>query len=316
MRVEKNLPSSVLDSPSPPKPLNGILVLDKPEGMTSHDCVARMRRATRMKRIGHAGTLDPMATGVLILCLGQATRLSEYLMEGTKTYQAEITFGATTDTQDRTGRILKTGDASRLNQTEFEAALREFVGEGLQTPPMVSAVHHEGARLYELARKGIEVERKPRPVTFYEFQPLRFMAGETPRAEIVVRCSPGTYIRTLAHDLGEALGCGAHLSALRRIESGGFTLSDAVTLDDATEAANAGNLESALVPMRRALKGATEAEISEAQCEEIRRGRALPTDLTGERIALIDPSGELIALARAEDSLLKPYKVFIVEAQE
>jgi tRNA pseudouridine55 synthase len=292
--------------------VNGILNLDKPAGLTSHDCVARVRKALRIKRIGHAGTLDPMATGALPLCIGQATRISEYLMNGRKTYRAEVAFGAETDSQDATGEFLRTFDASGLRREDLEAARLRFVGDLLQIPPMVSAVHHEGRRLYELARQGIEVEREPRPVTVYDLRILSFTEGATPRAEIEVACSSGTYVRTLAHDIGQALGCGAFLSSLRRTASGGFAAEDALPLEEVETAARAGKLASRLISMREALRNYPEFLLSEEQAEEIRHGRPLPCAAPFEEtelVRLIGPSGDLAGLARLQSGELRPFKV-------
>jgi tRNA pseudouridine55 synthase len=294
--------------------MNGILNLDKPSGMTSHDCVARIRRAMRQKRIGHAGTLDPMATGALLLCLGQATRLSDLLMGGRKVYRAEITFGSITDTQDATGRILETRDASGLKKEDLERILPHFTGEIQQIPPMVSALHHEGQRLYELARKGIEVEREPRSITIYDLRLLSFNSGNPPRAEVEAACSAGTYIRTLAHDIGEALGCGAHLSALRRSAVGPFRVEDGVSLEEAEEAARTGKLESRLTPMSEALKDYPRVCVEEDQMPLLRNGRDLPAPLDWEdreTVGLLGPSGDLVALARVREGRLYPFKVLM-----
>lgn len=294
--------------------MNGILNLNKPPGITSHDCVARIRRAAKMKRVGHAGTLDPMATGVLLVCLGQATRLSEYLMGGRKVYRAEITFGITTDTQDSSGRPLEENDASGVTPESIAGLLPRFTGDQLQVPPMVSALHYEGKRLYNLARQGIEVERAPRPVTIYRLDLLHFTPGEHPKVVVDVECSPGTYIRTLAHDLGAAAGCGAHMSALERRASGAFRVEEAVTLEAAEEQGRAGTFESLLSPMKTALAGRPLVEVSPEQVDALKQGRALSapkacegTDLVG----LTGPGGDLVALARPEGELLRPFKVLL-----
>jgi tRNA pseudouridine55 synthase len=294
--------------------MNGILNLDKPSGITSHDCVARIRRALRQKRIGHAGTLDPMATGVLLLCLGQATRLSDLLMGGRKAYRAEITFGVTTHSQDATGEVLTTRDASGLTREALEAVLPRFTGDLQQVPPMVSAVHHQGQRLYYLARKGIEVEREPRTITIYDLRLLSFTPGGSPRAEIEVTCSAGAYIRTLAHDIGEALGCGAHLSALRRVAVGPFRVEEAVSLEEAEEAARTGVLESRLLPMSAALKDHPTAATGAEDIPLLMQGRSLPSPFGQEDrdlVGLIGPGGDLVALARAREGRLFPFKVLL-----
>ena len=294
--------------------MNGILNLDKPPGITSHDCVARIRRAAKIKRVGHAGTLDPMATGVLLLCIGQATRLAEFLMGGRKVYRAEITFGAVTDTQDSTGTVLFTEDASSVTAERLTGLFPRFTGEIEQVPPMVSALHHEGRRLYEIAREGGEVDRQPRPITIYGLELLRFQPGSQPKAEVEVACSAGTYIRTLAHDFGAALGCGAHMSALRRTAVGPFRVEDAVPLEDAEARARTGIMADRLTPMQAALADGPRVPVPADQMAALRNGRDLPSPPglpDSERVGLIGPDGELAAVARARDGRLYPYKVLL-----
>jgi tRNA pseudouridine55 synthase len=209
-------------------PLSGIFSIDKPAGMTSHDVVQRVRRASGEQRVGHAGTLDPMATGVLLVCVGKATRVTEYLMEHAKRYRAEITLGVTTDTLDTQGETIATADAGHISRDEVETALGAFRGKIEQIPPMYSAVKRQGKKLYELAREGITVEREARTV---EITRLEIIAWEPPRVTIDVECSKGTYIRALARDLGAALGVGGHLSRLIRTASGRFTVAEASALD-------------------------------------------------------------------------------------
>jgi tRNA pseudouridine55 synthase len=207
--------------------LHGYLVLDKPGGWTSFDVVARARRILGEKRIGHAGTLDPAATGVLPLAVGAATKTLEFLTDASKTYLADITFGVETDSQDIEGRVTRISDASGLTGANVATALQRMLGPQEQIPPMHSAIKIGGQKLYELARRGEEIERPPRPVTFYT---LDLCAWEPPVATVLVDCSKGTYIRSLARDLGEALGVGAHLSNLVRTRSGPFSLDDAITI--------------------------------------------------------------------------------------
>lgn len=208
--------------------LHGFLVIDKPAGWTSHDVVARVRRLTGERRIGHAGTLDPAATGVLPLAVGSATRVVEYLSDASKTYRAEMTFGVETDTFDGDGRVVATGDSAGLTRPDVEGRLSAFRGTIEQVPPMHSAIKVDGRRLYELARRGEEVDRPPRQVTI---SCLELVAWEPPVATLVVDCSKGTYVRALAHDLGAAVGTGAYLSDLVRLRTGPFGLDDAVTLE-------------------------------------------------------------------------------------
>jgi tRNA pseudouridine55 synthase len=209
--------------------VNGLLIVDKPEGMTSFDVVAVLRRTLKTQRAGHTGTLDPMATGVLPVCLGEATKLVPFILEGDKTYEAAIRLGACTDTQDRTGKVIAEAPVPpTLTRDSLEQVLARFRGEIDQAPPMYSAIRVDGKRLYELAREGKEVARAARRVTVHELEVLDFAP---PDLRVRVRCSKGTYVRTLGHDLGEALGCHAHLTALRRTESAGFSIDQAVTLD-------------------------------------------------------------------------------------
>src|SRR5215212_1679502 len=213
--------------------LHGFLNIDKPAGMTSHDVVAQIRRAARQKRVGHAGTLDPAATGVLVVALGNATRLIEYVQDSTsKRYLAIVQLGTTTTTDDAEGTVLTTAAVPPLNRAAIEQALEPFRGEIMQVPPMYSALHHQGRRLHELAREGIVVERTARPVTIEQ---LELLDWSTPLLTVNIMCSKGTYIRSLAHDLGESLGCGAYLQALRRTAVGTFLIEDAVPLHRLTE---------------------------------------------------------------------------------
>ncbi len=211
---------------------DGILNLDKPRGLTSHDVVARVRVLTGIRRVGHAGTLDPLATGVLLLCIGQATRVSEYLMAGQKTYRARVRLGVTTDTYDAEGQVVAKApvEASRV---QVEASLAYFRGLIEQVPPMYSALKHQGTALYRLARQGIEVQREPRQVEFFR---LELTGWEPPECTLEMDCSPGTYVRVLAHDLGQMLGCGACVAGLTRLVSGSFRLEDAITLEELTQA--------------------------------------------------------------------------------
>jgi tRNA pseudouridine55 synthase len=205
----------------------GVLLVDKPSGMTSHDVVDRVRRVLRMKRIGHAGTLDPMATGLLIILVGKATKLSQHLMSLDKVYEGTITLGKTTNTHDAEGEIVATRPVPQLSEQALREAMATFVGDQYQTPPMFSAKKLDGVPLYKLARKGKEVEREPRFIRVSAFELLRF---GLPDFDIRLRCSKGTYVRTIAHELGEKIGCGAHLSRLRRTASDKFSVDQAVPL--------------------------------------------------------------------------------------
>jgi tRNA pseudouridine55 synthase len=211
------------------KELEGVLLIDKPTGLTSHDVVDRVRRKLKMKRIGHAGTLDPMATGLLIILVGKATKLSQYLMSLDKAYRGTITLGETTNTYDAEGEVMKTKPVPKISQTEVQEVLNSFVGDQYQTPPMFSAVKINGQPLYKMARKGKEVEREPRFIRISRFDITRF---ELPEVDFSLDCSKGTYVRSLANDIGEKIGCGGYLSALRRSASDRFSIEEAVTLED------------------------------------------------------------------------------------
>lgn len=209
--------------------LDGALLVDKPAGPTSHDVVEEIRRHFRIKKVGHCGTLDPNATGLLILVLGRATKLSDRLISEDKVYAGTAKFGESTDSHDAAGELVASLPVPPLSLEELNSATASFVGDHLQTPPMVSAVKQGGVPLYKLARKGIEVERKPRLVHIYTFQ---FSAYTEPVGEFRVACTKGTYVRTLVHDLGQKIGCGAHLATLRRLASGRFQVADAVRFED------------------------------------------------------------------------------------
>lgn len=208
--------------------MNGIINVYKPSGMSSHDVIYKVRRALGIKRIGHTGTLDPMACGVLPVCVGKATRAAELIVAADKEYTAKLAFGSETDTQDSTGSVTNTTSA-RTDREAFQKVLKEFEGETEQIPPMYSAVHHGGERLYKLARRGVTVERKSRKITVFSIKLLSFSENE---AEISVRCSKGTYIRTLCEDIGRRAGCMAHMSALERTRSGMFTKENSVPLSE------------------------------------------------------------------------------------
>ena len=208
--------------------MDGILCVDKPVGFTSHDVVALVRRRFRLEKVGHGGTLDPAATGLLILLLGKATKLSDRIMGGDKVYQGVIRLGVETSTQDAEGEALRTGDVSGVTETALREVIDTFKGDQQQIPPMVSAVKKGGVALYKLARKGEVVEREPRFVHIYDFKLLNFNA---PDGEIEVRCTKGTYVRTLCHDVGVKLGCYGHLAGLRRTVSGNFNIAQAISVE-------------------------------------------------------------------------------------
>jgi tRNA pseudouridine55 synthase len=231
------------------KELEGILLIDKPRDHTSHDVVARLRGKLRMKKIGHAGTLDPMATGLLIMLLGKATRVSQYLISLDKEYEGTIELGKTTDSQDADGQVMETRPVPALAEADIRASMQGFLGDQYQIPPMFSAIKVGGVALYKKARKGLEIEREPRFIRVMAWDLLRFA---TPHIDFRLRCSKGTYVRTLAHDLGAKLGCGAHLCALRRTATDRFNVSEAMTLDQ-IEQLSLSEIEQRLIPVHRAV---------------------------------------------------------------
>lgn len=208
---------------------NGILVIDKPKGPTSHDIVLLIRRAFNIKKVGHAGTLDPMATGILVMLLGTATKLSNQLMSDEKEYEGVLKLGERTDTYDSQGKIVSKKSVPEFNKNDIEIVLNSFKGVVEQVPPMVSAIKHKGRKLYELARQGVEIKRKPRQITIHAIEIKNI---NLPYIGFSVQCSKGTYIRALASDIGDKLGCGAHLTELRRTRSGNFTLKDTISIEE------------------------------------------------------------------------------------
>ncbi|HSV74824.1 MAG TPA: tRNA pseudouridine(55) synthase TruB [Chthonomonadales bacterium] len=284
------------------------MVVDKPAGPTSHDVVQRVRRLAGERRVGHAGTLDPMATGVLVICLGRATGIAQYLADGAKEYAARAVFGLTTSTQDATGVELRVTDASALCASAVEQALGAFRGPIRQVPPMVSAVKLGGRRLYELARRGIEVERAPRPVTIHRIELEAFRSGSRAEADIRVACSSGTYIRTLLHDLGEMLGVGACMAALRRTRSGAFGLKDAHALDELADR----GVESALLPIAHALPDWPREVLAPDEIQRLLNGCSLPRrepDRQGALRLAVSPDGCALAVCRWSDGLLAPVRI-------
>ena len=256
--------------------MDGILNINKPAGETSFGVVAAVRRICHERRVGHAGTLDPLATGVLPVCLGKATRVAEYLMEHPKQYRATIEFGITTDSGDADGRILAQGDATRIQVEALHAALSAFHGQIEQTPPMFSALKHRGQPLYELARAGITVERSSRTVQIYD---LRLVSWERPVLVIEVTCSRGTYIRTIAEDLGKALGCGAYLKHLCRLEYGPFSVENSLSLAQLVSTVADGGLPGVLHSLDSVLMHLLAIDLNAELEDSMRHGRPLPQQL-------------------------------------
>ena len=282
---------------------NGILIIDKPQGWTSMDVCAKLRGIFHEKRVGHAGTLDPMATGILPVFLGRATRGVEFASEGAKEYRAVLRLGQVTDTQDVTGTVLEERSVS-VTREQLEGVLPRFRGDIEQIPPMYSAIKIDGKKLYDLARKGREVERKPRSVTIHELE-LGAQLSDTDW-ELRVVCSKGTYIRTLCHDIGQALGCGGTMAALRRTMACGYAEAHAVTLDRVQQAEDPSVL---LIPIETLFAHLPVLELTAAQSKCVRNGAAFTFRGEGE-YRVYSPEGEFLALCRAEDGKLTTVKSF------
>ncbi len=290
--------------------LNGIFNVNKPAGMTSHDVVAMIRRTSQSQRVGHAGTLDPLATGVLLICMGQATRISEYLTEHDKRYRARIRLGVETDTFDAAGSVIAERPVD-VTREQVEQALVSLTGKQSQRPPAYSAIKRGGVPLYKLARQGLEVETDLREVEIYSIALIDFAPTGL---EMEVHCSKGTYIRSLAHDLGERLGCGAHIAALTRIASGHFKIADAVGLDQLREALAQGYAAQFLHPLDEALLDFEAVVVDADALKRIQQGNPWTTDrrYATPLLRAYSRNGQLIALLEPSDqpNLWKPKKVF------
>ena len=306
--------------------MNGVLLVNKPENITSHDAVVRIRKLFCTKKVGHAGTLDPFATGLLILCLGKATKIVQYISDRDKEYQAVMKLGETTDTQDYTGNILKKRDIV-ISEKDIWTTWVNFVGEISQVPPMFSARRVQGKRLYEIARTGKSAERTARNVTIYK---LDILDITLPYIQFLVVCSKGTYIRTLAHDIGEVLGCGAHLTALQRTRIGPFVINDAFSFKQLMQMSEQIDKQKCLIPLDKALSFLPAVEISESASAQLAHGTPISlenreigdmeqSDLQDQIIRVYSFSGEFIALARStvigcnSETLwqFEPIKVFV-----
>ncbi len=289
-------------------PYNGLLVVDKPQGMTSHDVVSRLRRIANMRKIGHTGTLDPMATGVMVMLLGQATRLSEYLIRHDKTYVATVQLGSTTDTYDAEGEIVAQTDVPEFSTAQIESVLDNFRGPIEQVPPAHSAIKRNGKKSYELARQGIAVELPARPVTIHK---LTLLSQTADTLALEISCSAGTYIRSIAHDVGNQLGVGGHLTALRRTQSGAFDIAQAQTIEALKAIAEDGKLAAQLKPLGLGMDEMEKITLDQDQCIDIMHGKRLVTDLqTDKLIRAYNNAAELVAIVKVEDGLLRSVKVF------
>lgn len=294
----------------------------KPEGWTSHDVVAKVRRVLKMKRIGHAGTLDPMVTGVLPLCLGRATRVVEYVQERPKSYEAVLQLGISTDTEDLTGKVVESQASVSVTEAEVRQALTGFIGEIEQVPPMYSAVKIDGKRLYELAREGKTVERKSRKVTIHEINLLDFQLElDQPRVTFSVVCSKGTYIRTLCVDIGKALGVPAAMAHLTRTMSGGITKESCLTLEQIEELQQAGKLNNHLIPADEAITHLERASVPESIGRLALMGQKVGLAHSGihldimqneQLVRLYNEHGSFLGIFQIDfgSAVFKPIKVF------
>ncbi len=302
---------------------SGFLNVDKPAGWTSFSVAARVRRRSGVRRVGHTGTLDPAATGVLVVCLGAATRLSEYVMELSKAYRAEIRLGVTTDTFDAEGVPISETDPSGVTREQVQQALLGFVGEIEQVPPLHSAIKHAGEPLYRYARSQREVQPRPRHVTIYHVQLLGF---EPPLLTLELECGKGTYVRSLAHDLGQLLGCGAHLASLVRLRVGPFALEDACPLPRLEQAFDEGRWHELILPPDTALARWPRIDLTEEQAIAVRYGQALAAEglampilqeANGALARAYAPESSLLAVLRydGETGVWRPSKVFAAANQ-
>ena len=301
----------MLDNANLASNVSGVLVIDKPTGMTSHDVVQIVRNGTHIRRAGHTGTLDPRASGVLVVLVGPAVRLSEFISASEKRYQAVLRLGLTTDTFDMDGHVLMSSPVN-ISYEELEETLKTFIGEFDQIPPVYSAIKINGEKAYERARRGEEVEMEPRKV---RVDSIELLDWESPEAIIDIQCSSGTYVRSLIHDLGEKLGCGATLVGLRRTKNGRFSLRDAVSLRRLQEAFVNGDWYRFLIPAAEALGDWYTVELTLDQVDQVRHGHRVPAveDVPTDTIArAVSEEGELVALVEydAEAHEWQPRKVF------
>lgn len=283
--------------------MNGIVIIDKPAGWTSQDVTARLRRVFGTRRIGHGGTLDPMATGVLPVFVGRATRGVEFFEHAEKTYETELLLGIATDTEDTTGTVLFRREVS-VTPEQLTAVLERFRGEIMQIPPMYSALKVNGQKLCDLARKGRQVERQPRPVTIHE---LTLLSREGDTLRLRVRCSKGTYIRTLCADIGEALGCGGCMQALRRTQAGEYTIAEAVPLQQLLESPEP---ETYLRDVDTMFRGYPGVKLTANQEKRCRNGNAFSVSLPGGTYRAYSQTGEFLMLAKVEDGVMSTIKSF------
>ena len=295
--------------------INGVINVYKEKGYTSHDVVAKMRRILHQKKIGHTGTLDPDAEGVLPVCLGRGTKLCDVLADHDKEYETVLLLGTVTDTQDITGTVIRTGQVN-VTEDEVSECIRSFQGEQMQVPPMYSALKVGGKKLYEMAREGIEIERKPRPVHFYNIEVIEM---ELPRVKIRVHCSKGTYIRTLCHDIGEKLGCGGCMEKLLRTRVERFELLGARKLSQIQEFADRGKIEDIVIPVDQMFDSFSGCKVKQEADRLVHNGNFFPISLleneaiirnTGEQLRIYDSIGEFIGIFTKKGERMTPVKMF------
>ena len=303
--------------------VNGIFLLNKPSGLSSNQALQRVRKLFNANKAGHTGALDPLATGVLPLCLGEATKFSQFLLDAEKTYRSTYTLGVTTTTGDSEGEVVSQADATDVTQAQVETLLAEFTGEIEQVPSMFSALKHQGQPLYKLARKGLEVERPSRTINVHRYQLLDFKPGSSPKVEVEVHCSKGTYIRTLAQDLGEALGCGAHVSALHRVQSGPFEESQTLTLEALEELAadqEPTQLDHLLLPVDTAVADRMLVELDDLSAGYFQLGQSVMSNKAfrqgqeGDIVRVFRHGGTFLGIGKVTEEGKVAPKRLIVEA--
>ncbi len=292
--------------------MDGILNINKPSGMTSFDVVGRVRRLAGPKKVGHAGTLDPDANGVLPVCIGRATKIIEFLMDKDKTYRVGLLLGTSTDTQDSSGRIIYEKPVTSTEE-EIERIIRGFVGKQEQIPPMYSAIRVDGQRLYNLARKGIEIDRKPRIVTFHRIDIISIEREQDKvKVQMEVECSKGTYIRTLCHDIGEKLNCGGHMFSLTRTVSGPFSITESYTLKDLEELQSQNSLNKAIIEMDKALMQFPAVDLPKKDAKKLKNGLFLPAGNLNSGYCRLYNEGIFLAIGtvfeKNGNNFLKSYK--------
>lgn len=286
--------------------MNGILLIDKPSGWTSNDVVIKLKGILHQRRVGHSGTLDPMATGLLVVFAGRATRAVEFAEAHSKRYIARLSLGIVTDTQDITGNILSRSEAD-ISEEKFIEAIKSFEGPQEQLPPMYSAIKVNGKKLYDIARKGGEVERKKRSI---EISRLEYLGREGEEYILDVSCSKGTYIRTLCHDIGQKLGCGACMTYLRRVEAGEFSVDNAVTIEYVQRAADEGRAVELLMPVDRLFASYPEYAASDAETQRIKCGNEIRSGLTDGKYRVYSAKGEFLMLGQVSDGIMRTVKSF------